>query len=435
MIDGRAGERSSLLKAALAVGALALAVRLIYFLIVRHGGLTDPDSTDYISLATALTKGHYTVAGLSQGGFPVDLNRPPGYPGFLVAANLGGHISPQRVALVQVFLGAIFAGALTYVVGRWLGLWTGVIAGILIAIDWVTVINTPMVLSDLLFAMLYAVGFGLVAVSVQRRGVWGGVAGGLVLGIAALVKPIGLVAVLPILIVVLMSPKRNWRVAASIVAMALVTVPWAIRNDNRYGVFTISTVGTVNLYAYNARGVLDSGYLFGTGEATATNIANQATAPLRKLGLTTPQLYSRMNSDAIKTLTHHVPKAVVQELWGALHVLFGTGKETLLNSTGDASIPSPISSWLPLLQTLIYWGLALVGVVTAWMRRTMDRGVLVLLASAVVFVVLAAGGPAGYGRYRLPASPFECVFAAVGVVALADLRLAPRRRAAASPTS
>jgi 4-amino-4-deoxy-L-arabinose transferase-like glycosyltransferase len=435
MIDGRAGERSSLLKAALAVGALAFTLRLIYFLIVRHGGLTDPDSTDYISLATALTKGHYTVAGLSQGGFPVDLNRPPIYPAFLVAANLGGHISAQPVALVQVFLGAIFAGALTYVVGRWLGLWTGVIAGIMLAIDWITVINSPLVLSDLLFAMLYAAGFALVAVSVQRGGMWAGVAGGLVLGAAALVKPIGLAAVLPIVLVVLISPKRNWRVAASIVGIALVTVPWAIRNDNRYGVFTISTVGTVNLYAYNAHGVLSSGYLFGTGAATATNVADQETAPLRRLGLTTSQLYSRMNSDAVRTLTHHLPKAVVQELWGALHVLFGTGKETLINSTGDGNIPSPISSWLPLLQTLIMWALALVGVVVAWTRRTMDRGVLVLLASAVVFVVLAAGGPAGYGRYRLPAAPFECVFAAVGLVALTNLRLVPRRREAASTTS
>jgi 4-amino-4-deoxy-L-arabinose transferase-like glycosyltransferase len=428
MIEGRAGEPNSLLKGAVAVAALAVVLRLAYFLIVRHGGLTEPDSTDYLALARQLASGGYhSVAGLSQGGFPVDLNRPPGYPAFLVAANLGGHISPERSALVQVLLGAIFAGGLTYVVGRWLGLRTGVIAGVMIALDWSTVINTPLVLSDILFAMLYAAGIALVAVSLQRHGAGAALAGGIVLGLAALVKPIGLVAVIAVLIVVAVAPKRNWRAAWCLAAMALVTVPWAVRNDDRYGVFQISTVGTVNLYVYNAQGAVQRGYLFGTGAVTQTNVANQTTAPLRRLGLSTSQLYSRMNADALKTIAHHLPKAVVQELWGTLHVLFGTGKETLVASTNDPSIPSPISSWIPLLQTLVMWALALLGVIAAWRRRLMDRSVLVLLVSAIAVVVLAAGGPAGYGRYRLPATPFECVLAAVGLVSVANLRFAPRR--------
>jgi hypothetical protein len=50
----------------------------------------------------------------------------------------------------------------------------------------------------------------------------------------------------------------------------------------------------------------------------------------------------------------------------------------------------------------------------------------VLLVAGIAVVVLAAGGPAGYGRYRLPATPIECVLAAIGCAALLDI--APVKR-------
>ena len=411
--------RTPLLRNTVAVALLALIVRLVYFLIVRHGALIEHDSSDFIRLTAQLAHGRYSVPGAFSGGFPLDLNRPPGYPAFLLAANGGGHVSAQRTALVQVFLGAAFAGGLTYVVGRWLDPLTGLVAGVMMALDWSTLINTPLVLTDVMFAMLYACGLALFAVALLRQRWSYGLPAGLVLGVATLVKPIGLFGLLVVAIAVLFRPRRHWRALACVVTFALVVVPWAVRNDSRYGVFTVSTIGTVNLYSYTAQGILHGGYLFSSGvTGTGSNPANRTTAALRELHLTTAQLSSRMNSQAIRVIRQHLPKAVVQELWGALHVMFGTGKETLISTTGDRSLPSPVTSWLPLAQILVMWALTGYGITAAWRRRVMDRGSVVLLVAGIAVMILAAGGPAGYGRYRLPATPLECVLAAVGAVAL-----------------
>jgi Dolichyl-phosphate-mannose-protein mannosyltransferase len=426
--------RGSLTRLSLAVAAAAFVVRLAYFLLVRHGGLLQGDSTDYTQLAARLIDGRsYFVPGVGTAGFPVDLIRPPGYPVFLLLANAGTHISLQRSAIVQCVLGAAFAGGLTYVVGRWLDRRVGLVAGLMMALDWNTVINTPLILADVTFSMLYAFGLALTARAILRRRIVPALAGGLLLGAAALVKPIGLVAVVPVLVAVLMKPRRNWRAATCLITLAVVTIPWAVRNENRHGVFTISAISTVNLYAYNAQGVLHGGYLSGGG-GNQPGVADRATAPLRRSHPTTPQLYSRLNSDAISTLAHHVPKAITQELWGAAHVTFGTGKETLVSGTRDSHIPSVVTTAIPLLQLLAMWALATLGLVVSWRRRLIDRTVLVLLVCGLAVVILAAGGPAGYGRYRLPATPIECVFAAIGFVSLQPSRLslpARRRRATA----
>jgi hypothetical protein len=217
---------------------------------------------------------------------------------------------------------------------------------------------------------------------------------------------------------ILVRPRANWRVAICLVSFALVTVPWAIRNEGRYGVFTISTIGAANLYAYNAQGVLNDGYVFGSGTGSQSNVLDQSTLPFRRDHPSTARLYARLNSATIRIISHHPAKAIVQELWGALHVMLGTGKETLVSSTGDASIPSILTTAIPLLQILAMWLLALVGLVVAWRRSLIDRSALVLMVAGIAVVILAAGGPAGYGRYRLPATPIECVLAALGVVAL-----------------
>jgi 4-amino-4-deoxy-L-arabinose transferase-like glycosyltransferase len=416
---------------AIAVGLLAFLARLVYFLIVRHhhGALVVGDSPDFIRLARALGQGHgYAVPGVTVGGFPLDLNRPPGYPLLLVAANLGGHISPQRSALVQVVLGAVFAGGVTYVVSRWLGALTGVAAGVMLAIDFSTILNTPLILSDELYAMLFAIGIALVARALVTRGWRVAVAGGLVLGAAALTKPIGLFAVPVVLIAILAAPRRTWRIGlACLVAFAVVTVPWAVRNHSEHGVFTLSTISSVNLYVYTVPPLTHGGWLYSTGAPSgATSPANAAVRRIEDgRHLSTAQLSAAMSSGARRAIIHHFPKFVVQELYGALHVMFGTGKETLVTSTGDAALPSLITSWLPLAQILVMWALAAWGVIAGWRDRRIDRSVLVLLVAGIALMVLAAGGPVGYGRYRLPATPPECALAAIGLAALVRRRRAP----------
>lgn len=404
---------------ALGVAGLALLVRLGYFLIVRHGSLTAPDSIDYLHLAQRLVQGGGYVS--SGGIFPADLNRPPGYPVFVAIASGWGHISLQQVALVQILLGAAFAGALTLAVGRWLGPSYGLIAGCTMALDWSTVLYTPLILADVLFAMLFAIGVALVVSCLVRRRTVDAIFGGLMLGLATLVKPVGLVVLVALVVTVLVRPRANWRIAACCLAMGVVLMPWALRNESRYGIFTVSTIDTVNLYFYTADGVLRDPVFF--TQVPALSGADLGSAQFRNIRGNTSQLDSRLTSAAWRDIRQHLPKAIMQEIWGTVHVVIGTGRATLAQSTGDARVPAVIGTWIPLAQVLAMWLLACVGVVSAWRRRFIQRPVLILLVAVIVVMILPAGGPVGNSRFRLPIAPIVCVLGAIGCAAMWDRRV------------
>ncbi len=401
---------------ALGVAGIALLVRLAYFLIARGGSLTAPDSTDYLHLSERLVSGGgYASSG---GIFPADLNRPPGYPVFMAIASGWHHISLDQVALIQVLLGATFAGALTFVVGRWLGSRYGLIAGCAMALDWSTVLYSPLILADLLFAMLFAIGIALVVSSIVRRrtrdAIWGGVA----LGLATLVKPVGIVVLVAVVIAILVRPRANLRLAACCAAMALVVLPWALRNESRYGIFNVSTIDTVNLYFYTADGVLRDPVLF--TEVPALSGADLSAPQFRNIRTNAAQLDSRLTSAAWRDIEQHLPKAIAQEIWGIGHVALGTGRETLAHSVGDQQISPVIGTWIPLAQVLLMWLLAGVGMVNAWRRRFVDRSVLVLFGALIVVMVIPAGGLVGNSRFRLPITPIVCVLGAIGAAAIWD---------------
>jgi 4-amino-4-deoxy-L-arabinose transferase-like glycosyltransferase len=405
---------STRLRAAAAVTVLALLTRLGYFLVIRGGSLTAPDSVDYLSLAARLAHdGRYASPGAI---FPADLNRPPGYPVLLALTNVLAHISLQRVALIQILLGAAFAGGLTCVVGRWLGSRYGLVAGLAMALDWSTVLYTPLILADALFAMVFATGIALVVSCLVRRSMRDAVLGGAALGLATLLKPAGIVALIAVALAICVKPRANWRAVPTIIVCGLVVLPWAVRNDDRYGIFTLSTIDTVNLYFYTAEGVAHEPLFF--RQPPALSAADLALPRFREARGNASQLNSRLRSQAWEEIRSHLPKAVLQELWGVLHVVLGTGKDTLANSTRDQRIPAVIGTVLPLGQLLLMWLLAVVGTVTAWRRRTIQRTVLVLLVAATLAIILPAGGPVGNSRFRLPVMPIVCVLAALGWGAL-----------------
>src|SRR5262245_14885715 len=124
MLTKDSGEklRSRLPRVALLViFLLAVGIRLSFFQASRTGSFITPDSPGYLSLAESLrTKGSYTTETTSgaPGGFPADLDRPPGYAVFLLIINPFSKIDPIWSALVQSILGGVFAVALAVVICR-----------------------------------------------------------------------------------------------------------------------------------------------------------------------------------------------------------------------------------------------------------------------------------------------------------------------------
>jgi hypothetical protein len=76
-------------RASTALLLFALALRLGYLAMVWAGPLGNADSAAYKALAVSLSHGgpYQAHEGAGPGGFPTDLQRPPGYPAFLALVN------------------------------------------------------------------------------------------------------------------------------------------------------------------------------------------------------------------------------------------------------------------------------------------------------------------------------------------------------------
>jgi 4-amino-4-deoxy-L-arabinose transferase-like glycosyltransferase len=132
---------------------------------------------------------------------------------------------------------------------------TGLLAGLLYAIDWATIIHVPMTVADTLFAVLLGTAIGLYALSMARQSASLSLAAGFFLGTAALVKPIGQVIVLAFLLGWVIQEKRRATALLFLLSYLACVAPWMIRNYQQHGLATLSAIGTVELYFMSERAV------------------------------------------------------------------------------------------------------------------------------------------------------------------------------------
>src|SRR4051794_33233313 len=147
----------------------------------------------------------------------------------------------------------------------------GLVAGLVYAFDWVTIVHTPLILADAVYPIV--LGAAILAVAHGMRGAscrWLA-AGGAGLGCGALVKPSGALLGVAVMVVVALAV-RAWRPTLAIAAAFLVVItPWTARNKAEHDLFTISPVGTALFYFYTAQGTFEYESLASTdlGELTS----------------------------------------------------------------------------------------------------------------------------------------------------------------------
>ena len=219
--------------AALFVFGLALLARLAFSF--RAPPFVTNDSLSY------LLPGYDLAHGL---GFAPILKRPPLYPAFVggVMALFGEE--PRVLMLVQHLLGALTALA-TFALGRLVfGTTVGLFAGVLTALSGPLLIMEHYLMSETLFSVLQ-IGALLAYLAGARSGRLGlFVLAGLLLGLAALTRPIAqltlvvLLAGLPLLVL-------HWRPAlraggVMLAVFAVTVLPWITRNALVQGTFAIA---------------------------------------------------------------------------------------------------------------------------------------------------------------------------------------------------
>jgi len=226
----------------LGVGAAALVVR-VPLMLIHHEIVPGSDSGQYVRLANTFLDQDST-----------SLVRPPGYPLFLALGGLlPGRIEDAGVVL-QLLIGAALCMVLVFVAWPLFGRLAAITAGVLLALTAPALSVETLLLSDFLFGVLAAVVAGVLAVAVlheQRRSRWL-LAVGLAIACAVYVKPVGHALVLAPLLPLALAT-RSWRAtfagaALVFVVVGLLTVPWMLRNDIRYGSFSMSAQSGVTLF-------------------------------------------------------------------------------------------------------------------------------------------------------------------------------------------
>jgi 4-amino-4-deoxy-L-arabinose transferase-like glycosyltransferase len=195
------------------------------------------------------------IYSMSPGApFVIDASRTPGYPLFLAGVfHLAGP-SDLAVVLVQSLIHAL-TGVLLAVLGERLfrSRRIGVTGAVLWAIAPLPAVFAGIFLTEILFTLFFL----LLLLAVTGGGYRRAAAAGALLGIAILIRPIGIFlwpSLLPALCLGAGWRKAAVRCALFSITMGLALAPWLIRNQVLFSRPTLAAVQGVNLLYNNAAG-------------------------------------------------------------------------------------------------------------------------------------------------------------------------------------
>ncbi|HEY8130305.1 MAG TPA: hypothetical protein VII12_00320 [Thermoanaerobaculia bacterium] len=404
--------------------AIVLSVAIIAnfgYLILSNGDFYYPDSFTYLAPARSFLHG---LGFLDEKGAPETI-RTPVYP--LLLAIFGAHTLPM-IILQHLLNVAIAAGIYIFIMRRLDNRFMAMTAALLFALDVPTMHYANKLLTETPFTALLYVVFAM-ALQKPRPIVLALLTGALVL-----LRPIAILffVVLAVFLAIQRIPMRQ---IAAYVAIALVLpLAWALRNQVRTGVFTVSSIGGINMIECRAGGALaieDEGDFRKDMADEGNALIEEADEELQqKLHIPDAQelpedvrakYYGRY---ALRVIGDHKLSFVQLTIRGLMVNLFDSDWDALW----DVSQVSPAVLQLTLgAISVVVFVFATIGIIAMW--RT-DRPLAILIFLTVgYFIGISAGGEAE-SRFRVPVVPEMAIAAAAGVAAV---RRGISASAAASP--
>ena len=428
-------------------------------------------------------------------GFDLPLRRTPLYPLFIagVVALFGEDL--RGLALAQHLLGVVTVVA-TYFLGRAMfGRAAGALAALAVALSAPLLIYEHYILAEPLFIPLLTIGLLLVVLALRggrspRATLGLYLAGGVVLALAALSRPIGQ-ALLPIGPLAIVA--HHWAgrkalrqtvrtsalpIACLLLGFALILIPWSVRGSMTTG--RVSGAGAMGQSLIGRIVRHDEGFVLPRPDSPSPH-ADPRKTEIRALiltqmnrdarpsainhrirnvfGLTEPEADAALREVALEIFTSQPGRYVEGTLAKfrrlmvgedeRLRVHWGTRKDGELRDswTGEPSIahlyspPSAIQELeFPVVEgvTRIFqpylWGWLLLPLVLVGLGRGLvrgPRGPTVLLVLTVLALVFPSAALVGYvPRYRYPVDPLLSVLAAGGLVVAIGLARSARARLA-----
>ena len=394
--------------------------------------LPTDDSYEYLRLTESLLVGSFSQEGVTE------VLRTPGYPLFVALGAVTGHPIGLTV-LLQVTVGAVGA-VLVYQLAQHVAKSIGcrdsrriaLFAGLLYALDPLSVVYTSFLLSETLFTTLLIAHLLVLSKHFTTASMRHLALSGLLMATSAFVRPV--VQYWPFVVVgiLLFLPAPNQhdrpfpRLVPALVFLLAAFVPlllWSARNAYQTDYFGFTSVGDYNLYVGIASSI--EGIHRDTAKQRVDILAEQN-------GWTAADRYGYMRREGIRLILSRPvkyiavhTKAILQALSPAFSMYASIylphyGSDSTLERLFGETTPR-FRDFLPALPMYLLVGVAWAGqyvLALAGVRRVLPapNGVtLLLLASAVYFLVMAgAVGDYSTARYRHSAMPALCVLAGFG---------------------
>lgn len=407
--------------------------------------LLDTVSDSYAPLAVSLYE-HGTFTLSTSSPYLLEATHVPGYPFFLALfAAPWGNVIPAL--LLQTLLFAI-SGVLLY------RLFEGVfsdrvrfVGALLFVVEPYTAFTVAQPLSEALFLFFFISGLHVGRRALERNATVFFFLAAVLFSAAIMTRPIVLyllpcMVLLAFFFVYRESPKRAlYALLASVIGIFIVLAPWAYRNHEAFGVWTLSSKGAYTLYFYDAALLLQYRDGISASEANTRLFARaQIDYPEVRTtdDLRSPQYAAYMTRESIGII--RTAPALFVKLYAASLVTFflsdgyrllwyefSGGAISLPNITKAvvtghtdvlvAYIREHFMQALVLLSGLAFWGsicvLSCVTVVSMWMQHSRMRFVVYACVLAVAYFAVITG-PVAQARYRIVTTPFLFMLAAAG---------------------
>ncbi len=391
--------------------------------LLAHQSFGKPDEDGLMHNAVEkLRAGNGTLPPADAHGLYPEVFRTPVYPLYLAA--FGGTAGLRWALLGQCVLGALAAAWLVRV-----GVGLGAAPRAALLAGWLWALHPGVVTSDLLpltECLFVALGLGGLALVARNAA-----ASGVAVGLAGLVRPLGLLYLPAALAIGWKQWLRPWRTAALLVAVAVLpSAGWAARNAAVGNGFRVSSVGELNLYFYGAGYVVSESRGDDWLDAWPARV-DELTARLAARVGPGDDVFAAARREALAELRSRPGLAAVVAVKSFLKLLLDHSVGPAAGLYGVEYKPSGFASDLlagkldrsklsmSAVAALPWSGLngvvaaaAAVGLVRAALRR---RWALAFGTAATVALFAAASFPVGLERFRLPMAPFLFVLAATAV--------------------